>query len=90
MTSSRWRPSATQLAEGLERQVGGVGVVEGGQRLDRAAAAVHVEDGPAVDQDDRCAGRALERPTVVVAPSRPRQRGAVGVRGVGGGEEVHD
>jgi hypothetical protein len=65
-----------------------VWIVAGGKRLDRAAAAIDVQGRDTVDEDDVGACRALEWPSIVLAPSRPGDRRAVGIRGVRGSEQM--
>ena len=89
MTSSRIRPSATSARERRAgRGDGDLRVVGGGQGLERGAAALQVQRRDPVDEHDVRAGRALERPAVVVAAARPRQRGAVRVGRIGRREQV--
>ena len=88
MTSSRIAPVGDQGAERTGRRDGHGRVVRGRQRLERRAAALDVEGRHAVDEDDVRAGGALERPAVVVAATRPGERGAVRVGRIGGGQEV--
>ena len=81
-------PVGDERAQGPERGDRHGRVVGGGERLERRPAALEVEGGDAVDQDDVGAGRPLERPPVGLAAARPGERRAVRVGRVGGGEEV--
>src|SRR5207249_5399278 len=58
------------------------------QGLDRAATTVDVQRGDAVDEDDVRPGGPLERATVVLAPTGPRDRGAIRVGRIGGGQQM--
>ena len=90
MTSSRRPAVGQQLAQRAERGRRDGRVVEGRQRLERAAAAVQVQRGEAVDEDDRGArrragtGGGRRRPGAATG-----RRRRTGFAGIGGGEEVH-
>jgi hypothetical protein len=64
--------------------------LEGGEGLERGPATLEVERGDAVHEDDVGARRPLERAAIRLATSRPRQGGAVRIRGIGGGQQVDD
>jgi len=82
-------PVADEAAERGQRQRGKIRVVGRRERCEALPAALDVEDGCAVHEDDLGAGRPLERPPVVVAAAGPRERRAVRLGRVGGREQVH-
>ena len=76
---------AAERADGSFSDLGFVGRRQG---LERPAAALEVQHRNAVDEDDVGSGRPLERPPIVLAATRPRDRGAVRVGRIRGSEEV--
>ena len=72
-TSSRIRPSATRPPSARAAATGDLRIVGGGQHLERAPAALEVERGHPVDEDDVRAGGALQR-----RGGRPRRDAARG------------
>jgi hypothetical protein len=77
-----------EAAEGTERRFGGFRIVGRGQSLDRRPATLDVDRRDAVNEDDIRSCRALQRAAIVLPASRPRERSAVGIGGVGCGEQV--
>ena len=83
------RPAASSRGSARDRSGGHLRIGRcGGQRQQPTAATLHVERRLAADQHHVRAGRALQRQPVGPLSPRPRQRGAVRLRRIGGGQHA--